>query len=59
MSHSDHQEAVPEPSPLTIIGVLVAIVMTLHLLINVAARPWGWPEGNTGSHAEAPPEGGH
>lgn len=53
MSHHDHQEE-PNPPAILYIGVLVAIVVTLHLLINVAAKPWGWPESalqGQGQHA--------
>ena len=45
MSHHDNHHEEANPPAILYIGVLLAAATILYLLINVAARPWGWPQG--------------
>lgn len=42
--HNDHQDN--NPPVLLYISVLLMASITVYVLINFAARPWGWPQGS-------------
>ncbi len=56
-SETHHQE--PQAPAVLYLGVIAAIVATLILLINVAAQPWGWPQGSVEKMDSYAEDSGH
>lgn len=46
MSHHDAQHEESNPPAWLYLSVLAAAALTIYLLVNVAAAPWGWPKGS-------------